>query len=261
MNVKFLMLIVVLTPGMAFGTGGVLDRLAVVAETQIATPNGILRKNQVLIQNKNRFLNLESLGLPQENLVTALTVSDEVFTLATAASFDSSSGETFRKGSLVRATTLLEPSPFETDNLFVTRVGVNALSIEEDGLYLTPSIVAETSFGPVFPADVVKVSGASASMYFDGSAMGLPDGTRITGLEVLPSGRLLMTFESAIEMATSTFEAGDLIMYDPASQTPFQVFVRRFDVVGNCESCRVSGFAAEINEDLIFRDSFFSPWD
>jgi uncharacterized repeat protein (TIGR01451 family) len=69
------------------------------------------------------------------------------------------------------------------------------------------------------PRDVAEWNGTALSKFLDGVAAGVPDGAGIDGLHLLPNGHLLLSFDVAGVVGTTTFRHEDILEYTPGSGT------------------------------------------
>ncbi|HUK13260.1 MAG TPA: DUF11 domain-containing protein [Thermoanaerobaculaceae bacterium] len=74
-----------------------------------------------------------------------------------------------------------------------------------------------------FPGDVAEWNGSTLTKFFDGAAAGVPDGMAINGLHLLPSGHLLLSFDTTGTIAGLTFDRADIAEYTPGSPGTWEV--------------------------------------
>jgi uncharacterized repeat protein (TIGR01451 family) len=97
--------------------------------------------------------------------------------------------------------------------------GVDVKEIAVDGANLLLSFDSAFAAGGVtfYPYDVAEWNGAVLTKYFDGGAAGVPDGVAIDGLDLLPNGHLLFSFDSAAKLGGLTFDHEDIAEYTPGT--------------------------------------------
>lgn len=101
--------------------------------------------------------------------------------------------------------------------------GLAAIHIEPGGDVLYVSRIAVELPGPLFVGrdDVVRISGATESVAFDGGAAGVPEGTSIDALSGAPGGDLLLSFDRATEVGGMPVHHADLVRWDGATFSLF----------------------------------------
>jgi hypothetical protein len=66
------------------------------------------------------------------------------------------------------------------------------------------------------PSDVVRRSGGTYSIEFDGSAEGVPSGARLDALSVDGNGHLLLSFDTTVVLSGITAADEDVVLFDGA---------------------------------------------
>jgi len=67
------------------------------------------------------------------------------------------------------------------------------------------------------PRDVIRYDGVGYTLEFDGSAEGIPSGTRIDAVSVTLGGELLLSFDTTVTLGAMTADDEDLVDFDGAS--------------------------------------------
>jgi hypothetical protein len=62
--------------------------------------------------------------------------------------------------------------------------------------------------------DLIHWDGASFSLYFDGSANGIPDGVNIDGVRINPAGRLFLSVDVPVRLGVIDVKDKDIVEYD-----------------------------------------------
>lgn len=69
----------------------------------------------------------------------------------------------------------------------------------------------------VKPSDLVSFNGSTWSTFFDGKEAGVASGLNLDGAQLMPSGRLLLSFDGSGTIGGITFDDEDILEYDTAS--------------------------------------------
>ena len=69
---------------------------------------------------------------------------------------------------------------------------------------------------PANPADVLRYSGGAWTTLFDATSAGIPAGANLDGLDVLPNGNLLVSFDSGGSIGPINYAASDILEYGNA---------------------------------------------
>jgi hypothetical protein len=125
-------------------------------------------------------------------------------------------GTTFLPWQLIRNdsgiywSALLLPADTVFDALHRMDTGDWLVSVER------PVILGGT---PLEPIDVARYDGAACTMYFDGSAHGVPDSSNLDAvfLDGGDAGDLVVSFDVPTTIGPSTYEPADLVRFDGAS--------------------------------------------
>jgi hypothetical protein len=136
--------------------------------------------------------------------------------------------------------------------------GIDALSATGNGLILLSFDVTTQLPGGVVAADedVVAWDGVGWSMFFDGSAKGIPAGLDIDGLDIHTNGSMLyFSFDTSGLLGNTYFNDEDIVAYDGAN---WSLSLDASAVLG------VSLAAGDLDafgllSALLFRDGFESP--
>lgn len=96
-------------------------------------------------------------------------------------------------------------------------VGIDAVTLAGDDLLVSfdrAVTLAGASFGR---RELVRWDGAGFSPFFDGDAAGLAAGLDLDGVQLLPDGTLLLTFDTAGTVGGVTFTHRDVLSYRPTT--------------------------------------------
>jgi hypothetical protein len=135
---------------------------------------------------------------------------------------------------------------------------IDAVSVAPNGLILLSfDTTVQLPGGLTFAdEDIAGFDGAIWSMFFDGSAKGIPASLDIDGLDIHPNGSTLyLSFDTSGLLGTAFFNDEDIVSYDGAS---WSLALDASEVLG-------ASFAAGdldalgFKSALLFRDGFESP--
>jgi hypothetical protein len=157
-------------------------------------------------------------GLSPETAVDALHVlpnGDVLFSLDSAAFLP---GLTAAAADVVRFDGAAYSKEFDAAAAGIP-AGANVDALTADGARLILSFdVAVVLSGQVFAdEDLVLWSGSAFSLWFDGSAAGVPDTLDLDGAHLLSNGHLLLSFDGGGFIAGVGFADEDALEYDPVS--------------------------------------------
>lgn len=253
---------ILLLPSVGLASEGAIESLTVATSVITPTPNGALHKNQLLSQDSRGQLSITATGVSEATAIGALSRELNDFVISSNVSF-SAEGQEYLSDTLLRVASgqPLIVDDVQSLNPFTRSTGINAVSTENGSLYAVPSTATKHSSGLISPQDILHVTDTGSQIFLDGSEVGIPASASISALQVLPDGNFLVSFSSGFRVGMLAVRPADIIHINRNSGFEFTKFLGRSKVVGNCESCRVTGMAATIDIDVIFRDSFFSTWE
>jgi hypothetical protein len=141
---------------------------------------------------------------------------------STRQSFALSGGGTAERADVVRFDGATESLAFDASAQGLgSTVDTDAVAVDGSGDLLL-SFDSGQSLGGVDARDedLVRFDGASFSLFFDGSAQGVPETLDLDAAELRPSdGHLLLSFDAAGEVGGVFFEDEDVLDFDPGAGT------------------------------------------
>ena len=230
-------------------------------DTTLDTNAGVLRDDQVFAKAWRQAPSIRSLGLPENAELSALAVSagDSYFVADTSYIL---SGELVTPRDIVRRTDAGVSTIFLRGSELGLPQASRIVSLAFNGADVLFSLDTAATFGPVTAKaiDILSWNGATVSIAYAGSAMGIPDSTRITALERLASGRLLIAVDSHAQIGGISAGPGDLLEFDPGSgQWDMSRASARLGVT--CQPCTITALAADGPVGAIFRSGLEADED
>jgi hypothetical protein len=97
---------------------------------------------------------------------------------------------------------------------------VDAVAMDGSDLLLSFDVTVSLPGGVTArPADLVRFAGGVFTIYFDGAAAGLAPGLDLDAADVLPNGRLLVSFDGSGVIGGVGFDDEDVLEHDRVSGT------------------------------------------
>lgn len=256
-NILTIVLLICVTPA---NGDGFPDYLIIASEGVIVGRNAHIRNPSLALFDETRRLTEISTSLRDGDAIDAISGSPEQILFTTTSPASSSTGS-WLSSAVLELGSDQQIQEFSFPGMPVGFPDIAALSVKPSALYFSPKKVARFETVIVFPQDIAKLEGGSISVEVDGSEVGIPETVRMSAIEALENGSFLLALSKPVEINGVAIESGDIAFMDPDSSPTISVFRQRAFHFGPCESCRVTGIAAQINRDVIFRDSFTSPWN
>jgi hypothetical protein len=142
-----------------------------------------------------------------------------------------------------------------------TDAGLAALSIDEGRVYFVTRTQTVLGGISVTPQDVLVREDGNLSVLLDGSESGIPPRVRITAIDKLSGGPLLLSFSNSFSWGNEVIRRGDIASISPGQSAQPSLAVERENVFGQCTACFITSLSASYSPDLIFRSYFYDPWE
>ncbi len=92
---------------------------------------------------------------------------------------------------------------------------VDAIGRASGELLLSFDGVVTLGLVTALPEDLIRWNGSTATLHFDGSVAGVPAGVDLDAVHVLPTGRLLLSFDAAATIGGVSGQDEDVFEYNP----------------------------------------------
>ena len=134
-------------------------------------------------------------------------------------------------------------------------VAIDTITVAGSDVLFSVNAAAAIAGVVVGPADVLRWNGSAVSVVYSAQNLGIAKGSKLTGLEYLPNGHLLMSFDVAGTIGVTQYRAGEILEFSPSDNVWARVRrTQDFDVP--CNPCRARDIAAVANLDVVFRNGF-----
>ena len=132
---------------------------------------------------------------------------------------------------------------------------IDAISMSGEALVFSTKIADSVGGISVSNSDLLTwTSGGGTSLLYSKDTCGIPPTTNLSGIHLLDSGHLLMSFSNAATVGGFNLLKGDVVDCDPITGT-VQLFLRFSDIGPNWSAVGIDAVTRRLL-DLIFGDGF-----
>ncbi len=224
------------------------------------TPAGPLAPGNVLSYRAGSF-EIKQLNLPPGVSIQALARKGDYLFIAPDITFKKGE-QTFTPRDVVRVSA---NGAFElfasSDSLLLNPPSkISAISFVNDDLLIVLDTIVQIDKKVFTPRDVIRYSAGIPQHFFIGQDSGIPESTRIVSVDATETGHLFLSFSSTFSLPDQLIRASDLVYVNLKNGTAVKPAAKRESILGICAECRLAGFSATANEDVIFRTRFIDFW-
>lgn len=132
-------------------------------------------------------------------------------------------------------------------------VRMASLSVRGSEVLFSIDVHAQLGALSVRPSDVLSWNGATLELSYGANDVGIPDTTKLVGIERTGGGGLLMAFDSAATINGVALSPGDLIEYLPSAGAWGRARSRS-NLGLECSPCDLTAIAADTDSETVFRN-------
>jgi hypothetical protein len=222
-------------------------------DTTLDTGAGVVRDDQVYAKSWRQTPLIRTLGLPENVELAALALQSGDAFLVSDISY-TLSDQLVTPRDVVRRTSSGVSTVFLAGSSLGLPPTTRIISLAFSGSDVLFSLDTAATIGAITcrPNDILRWNGTTVTIAHAGSATGIPNGTSITGLERLASGRLLITLDAHAQFGGVVSGPSDILEYDPVSGVwDLSRSSARLGVT--CQPCSIGALAADGPSGAIFR--------
>ncbi|NDY94403.1 hypothetical protein [Wenzhouxiangella limi] len=224
------------------------------------TPVGPLAPGDILSYQAGSF-KIQQVNMPPAVKIQALGRKDGDSFIVPDVTF-SKGGQVFTPRDILRVSPDGELGMFASAEslLLEPPSKISAIAFMDDDLVVVLDTVVQISNQVFTPRDLIRYSAGVPHAFFIGQDFDIPQSARIVSVDVTGSGQLLLSFSSTISLNGQVIRASDIVSVSLQNDSTITLAAKRELMLGSCAECRLGGFSATINEDVIFRTRFIDFW-
>lgn len=225
-------------------------------DTTLDTSVGVVRDEQVFARSWRQAPLIQSLGLPESVELAAIASQSGDTYLVTDISY-TLSGQLVTPRDIVRRTAAGVSTIFlrGADLGLPSTSRIVSLAFDGTDVLFSLDTAATIASTTVKPSDLLRWNGVLVSVAYSGATMGIPDGVRISALERLTSGRLLLALDTHVQIGGISASPGDILEFNPVG-AQWEIN-RSSDSLGViCQPCKIVAISADGSTDVIGRAGF-----
>lgn len=154
---------------------------------------------------------------------------------------------------------------FEAASTGVGDVNVDAVSVVEGDLVLSFDTTVELYGVVADDADLVRVTGSTATLFWDSAAQGVADGLDLDGVDLAVDGSVLASFDTEGEVGGVQFADEDIVRFEGPNVTLWRSLAPSSSGWNGADLAAVDDFELDHALSLIFADGFefgdTTAWD